>query len=55
MMDLEVAGIGLGFLSLALGGVQYHESRWPYFLDWGTRMLFHLGSVLIFGIVVSFG
>ena len=43
------------FSPLVLSGAQYHESRWPYFLDWGYQMLFHLGSVLMFGIVVSFG
>ncbi len=42
-------------LSLAMGGAQYHESRWPYFPDWGTQMLSYLGSVLLFGVEVSFG
>ena len=41
--------------SSTLGGAQYHESRWLYFLDWDSQMLFHLGSVLLFGIVVSLG
>ena len=42
-------------LSSTMGGAQYHGSQWPYFLDWGYQMLFHLGSVLLFGIVVTFG
>ena len=43
------------WMSFELGGAQYHEPRWPYFLDWGSQMLFHLGSVLLFGIVLLFG
>ena len=42
-------------LSSTMSGVQYHESRWPRFPDWGYQMLFHLGSVLLLGIVGSFG
>ena len=26
-------------LSSVLGGTQYHESRWPRFLDWGSQLL----------------
>ena len=39
----------------SVGGAQYHESRWPYFLDWGSQVLFHQGSGLLFGVAVSFG
>ena len=55
LMSFGVQVLVEAVLSLVLSGVRYHESRWPYFLDWGYQMLFHLGSVLLFGIVVSFG
>ena len=50
-----VIGIRMLGQSSVLGVAQYHESRLPCFLDWGYQMLFHPGSVLLFGIVVSFG
>jgi len=54
MVLVGLLEIGQGFLSTVLGGAQYHESRWPYFLDWGSQVLFHQGSGILFGVAVSF-